>query len=62
MHNHPERILQHVRALAPHSSLGPATDSALLELYVRGNDEDPFTALVARHWPMVLGTCRRTSP
>jgi RNA polymerase sigma factor (sigma-70 family) len=56
---HPERILQHVRALLPASSPGPATDAALLERYIRDNDEDAFAALVSRHGPMVHGVCRR---
>jgi RNA polymerase sigma factor (sigma-70 family) len=41
---------------------GPAglSDGELLGRYVRGRDEPAFAALVERHGPLVLATCRRT--
>ena len=35
------------------------TDARLLESFVARRDEAAFAALVQRHGPMVLGTCRR---
>jgi RNA polymerase sigma factor (sigma-70 family) len=35
------------------------TDAQLLERFARRRDEPAFTALLARHGPMVLGLCRR---
>ncbi len=58
MATHPERILEHVRALARDPSLEPATDAQLLERYVRGND-DAFADIVCRYGPVVIGVCRR---
>jgi RNA polymerase sigma factor (sigma-70 family) len=41
---------------------GPAglSDGELLGRYVRGRDHQAFAALVQRHGPLVLATCRRT--
>jgi HlyD family secretion protein len=39
----------------------PATDADLLRAYVATRDEAAFTALVARHGPMVYGACRRAA-
>jgi RNA polymerase sigma factor (sigma-70 family) len=38
---------------------GDRTDGILLARFVAEQDETAFTALVARHGPMVLGVCRR---
>jgi RNA polymerase sigma factor (sigma-70 family) len=56
----PERLLRYLRRLAPRPASHPASDGALLERFARCRDEDAFAALLARHGPMVLGTCRRT--
>jgi hypothetical protein len=44
-------------------ALGPSSDKELLAHFVRREDraasEAAFSALVARHGPMVLGVCRR---
>jgi RNA polymerase sigma factor (sigma-70 family) len=48
--------LRHCKALPPVAS---ASDAELLRRYVQQRDEHAFTALVARHGPMVLHTCRR---
>jgi RNA polymerase sigma factor (sigma-70 family) len=56
---HPERLLWQVRGLVLRSSASPGTEAELLERFVRGTDNDAFTALVARHGAMVLGVCRR---
>src|SRR5262249_19591302 len=37
----------------------PQPDAELLGRWARHRDEDAFTALLARHGPMVLGVCRR---
>jgi RNA polymerase sigma factor (sigma-70 family) len=39
--------------------VGPDGDGALLARYLAQGDESAFSALVARHGPMVLGVCRR---
>jgi hypothetical protein len=39
--------------------VAPASDTALLDRFIREHDEDAFAALVARHVPMVQGACRR---
>jgi hypothetical protein len=53
------RFLRHLRRIVGAAAAGPASDSALLDHFVRGRDEDAFAALVARHGPMVRGVCRR---
>ena len=45
----PEYLLRHLRRLVPPL----ASDAALLDAFVRRRDEDSFSALVARHGPMV---------
>ena len=46
------------RRVAPASG-AEESDRQLLERFTRQRDEGAFTALVARHGPMVLGVCRR---
>src|SRR5262245_40113731 len=41
------------------AGLVTATDRELLRRFAHGKDEAAFAALVHRHGPMVLGTCRR---
>ena len=54
-----ESLLRDLRRLVPRPPLDSAGDAALLERFLRRQDEDAFAALVARHGPMVLGVCRR---
>jgi RNA polymerase sigma factor (sigma-70 family) len=52
------KVLGHLhQALAPPGS--GLTDGQLLGRFVAGRDEAAFAALVRRHGPMVLGSCRR---
>src|SRR5437879_6395747 len=53
------RLLHHFCNLCAAPASCPATDADLLERFVRGRDEEAFTALLARHGPMVLRLCRR---
>jgi len=59
MAGHPERLVRYLRRLVPPPFSDLATDSRLLDTFVRCKDEDAFAALVARHGPMVFGVCRR---
>ena len=52
----PMRLLHHLRRLATPAA---DADAVLLERFAGCRDEAAFTALVARHGPMVLGVCRR---
>jgi RNA polymerase sigma factor (sigma-70 family) len=52
------KVLGHLhQALAPPG--GGLSDGQLLGRFVAGRDEAAFAAIVRRHGPMVLGTCRR---
>jgi RNA polymerase sigma factor (sigma-70 family) len=51
-------VLCHVRALAAHGG-DDRSDAELLEIFLTRKDETAFAALVRRHGPMVLNTCRR---
>jgi RNA polymerase sigma factor (sigma-70 family) len=51
----PATLFHHLRRLTSPS----LPDAELLARWARQRDEDAFTALVARHGPMVLGVCRR---
>ncbi len=55
----PPTGLPGVRRLAARLAPDPATDGELLARFLDGRDEEAFAALVGRHAPMVLGTCRR---
>jgi hypothetical protein len=55
----PAQLLRHLSGLAPVPASDSAPDAVLLEYFVGRNDEAAFTALVARHGPMVLRLCRR---
>ena len=59
---HADRLRQPLRrlrrALAPAAG-GALPDGQLLAQFVATRDEAAFAALVRRHGPMVLGTCRR---
>jgi RNA polymerase sigma factor (sigma-70 family) len=58
-HAHPATLLWHVRRLAASEPAGARTDYELLERFAASRDEGAFAALVRRHGPMVLSTCRR---
>jgi RNA polymerase sigma factor (sigma-70 family) len=53
------RLIRQVRRLA-HAGSDPTSDAALLTRFVADQDQAAFAALVDRHGPMVLRTCRRT--
>jgi RNA polymerase sigma factor (sigma-70 family) len=55
-------VLRHVRKLVRTPAADEPSDGALLDRFVRGRDEAAFDALLARHGPLVLGTCRRLLP
>jgi hypothetical protein len=54
-----DTLLRHIRKLAAGRALPGQTDRQLLEDFAARRDEGAFTALVARHGPMVLHVCRR---
>jgi RNA polymerase sigma factor (sigma-70 family) len=54
-----DTVLQRVRSIAGRRPPAAGTDPELLERFAAARDEDAFAALVARHYPMVLGVCRR---
>jgi RNA polymerase sigma factor (sigma-70 family) len=57
-----DTVLRPLRALLENGSMAGMTDGQLLERFATNRDaraEAAFAALVARHGPMVLGTCRR---
>jgi RNA polymerase sigma factor (sigma-70 family) len=52
-------LVRYLRKLAASRCLQECTDRQLLDHFVAGRDDTGFTALVARHGPMVLRVCRR---
>ncbi len=54
-----ETLLDHLRRLVAPAALRSASDRALLAQFAHDRDQPAFTALVARHGPMVLNVCRR---
>jgi len=52
-------VLREVRRLFQDGTVAGLGESQLLERFLSRRDESAFTALVARHGPMVLGVCRR---
>ncbi len=52
-------LLRHIHTLAGGPRAPQRTDRQLLEDFAARGDESAFTALVARHGPMVLRVCRR---
>src|SRR5262245_47521575 len=53
-----EPLLHYLRRLTTHAE-EKVSDADLLKRFTSENDEAAFTALLARHGPMVLGVCRR---
>jgi DNA-directed RNA polymerase specialized sigma24 family protein len=53
------RVWRHVRRLVAAEAAEPLRDHQLLERFAADRDEAAFAALVRRHGPMVLATCRR---
>src|SRR5262249_22161254 len=53
-----DTLLRHIQKLAA-GRAPQATDRQLLDAFAARRDETAFTALVARHGPMVLRVCRR---
>lgn len=54
-----DTVLQRVRSVAGRRPPAAQTDSELLDRFATAREETAFAALVARHYPMVLGVCRR---
>jgi RNA polymerase sigma factor (sigma-70 family) len=52
-------LLRHIQKLSARPRAPERTDRQLLEDFAARRDEYAFTALVARHGPMVLRVCRR---
>jgi TIGR03009 family protein len=52
-------LMGHIRGLVGAGDTGNVTDRDLLGRFARRRDEPAFGALVRRHGPMVLATCRR---
>src|SRR5262245_49203407 len=52
-------VAGHVRDLVERQRLDALADSDLLARYRASRDDGAFAALIRRHGPMVLGTCRR---
>jgi RNA polymerase sigma factor (sigma-70 family) len=50
--------LHEIQRLLAEGRLASVSDSELIDRFVSGADEAAFAALVERHGPMVLGTCR----
>jgi zinc protease len=48
-----------LRRLFETGTVGPLSETQLLERFVARGDEAAFEAIVVRHGPMVLGVCRR---
>src|SRR5262245_11525326 len=54
-----DTVLQRVRSVSGRRPPAADTDPELLDRSATARDEAAFAALVARHYPMVLGVCRR---
>ncbi len=54
-----EGVVRHVRAFGRTEALAEAPDAQLLQRFAAAREEGAFTALLARHGPMVLGVSRR---
>lgn len=54
-----DTVLRRVRSVAGRRPPGTKTDPELLDRFATTRDEAAFAALVAPHYPMVLGVCRR---
>jgi RNA polymerase sigma factor (sigma-70 family) len=52
-------VVRKLRTLSLSASTPGPKDGQLLELFISRRDEAAFAALLRRHGPMVLGTCRR---
>jgi RNA polymerase sigma factor (sigma-70 family) len=52
-------VIRYLRRVALRQDAAGLTDGELMEQYVTRRDEAAFEALVHRHGPMILGTCRR---
>ncbi|CAN5786266.1 hypothetical protein BH23PLA1_BH23PLA1_14770 [soil metagenome] len=53
-------VLRQIETLFREGVVAGRSDAELLDRFVKKRDESAFTAIVARHGPMVLGVCRRS--
>src|SRR4051812_31729090 len=56
--NHLGSALRDFHRLFAEGTLAGLSDAELLERFLDGRDETAFGALVGRHGPMILATCR----
>ena len=54
-----QSVIHHLQGLVVGPDAAGLADGALLERFLSRRDEAAFEALVRRHGPMVLATCRR---
>jgi RNA polymerase sigma factor (sigma-70 family) len=54
-----QSIVRQLRRFTAPNGIGALTDAQLLQRVVESRDEAAFEALVWRHGPLVLGTCRK---
>jgi RNA polymerase sigma factor (sigma-70 family) len=52
-------VIRTLRKVSLSANSPPLTDGELLQLFISRRDESAFEALLRRHGPMVLATCRR---
>src|SRR5262245_47050811 len=55
----PGALVRYLRQLVSPAEPNEASDAALLGRFLAADDEAAFTALVARHGPLVYHVCRR---
>ncbi|MCA1686080.1 MAG: RNA polymerase sigma factor, partial [Planctomycetia bacterium] len=59
MSRYAEAVLAQIDRVFNRGTVAGLSEGGLLARFVAGSDEAAFTAIVARHGPMVLGVCRR---
>lgn len=54
-----QNVMRQIRRLVARPGPSGQTDEELLDRFVRLQDDEAFSTLVRRHWPLVLGVCLR---